>query len=153
MESPQLQYWARVRARTSSPLRRGAWYRVAELGPADVLLEVNHRMLRVPRAMMQVLPLRPPVWSVVPRPPGADLAPGRLGGHYAVCPRCCDRAPVRPGAVSMRCPGCGAAFAIAWSDAHWRAFEVLADRPEPGALARARATALRALAVAFKLDS
>jgi hypothetical protein len=40
-------------------------------------------------------------------------------------------------------------FAVAWSDSHWRTFEVRSGRPAPGTLARARASALRALATAF----
>src|SRR2546430_6380713 len=45
-----LEQWARVRARTNCQLRRGAWYRVVELAPLDVVLEVNRRPLRVPRS-------------------------------------------------------------------------------------------------------
>ena len=145
---PQPQYWARVRARTDSPLRRGAWYRVVELTAVEAVLDVNNRLLRMPRALLQIMPLRPPLWSVVPRSSnGTDRAAG--SGQYGVCPSCCNRAPLDASTPTMRCSRCGAVSAIAWSDSHWRAFEVLAGRPKPGTLARARATALRALAMAF----
>jgi hypothetical protein len=51
----------------------------------------------------------------------------------------------------MRCPRCGTASAIAWSDSPWRAFEVIGARPSASAIARARASALKALATAFGL--
>ncbi len=147
---PQVQYWARVRAGTDSPLRRGAWYRIEELTSVEAVLDVNHRLLRVPRTFLQILPLRPPMWSLVRRrPDGAPPAASDL--RYAVCPSCCDRSPLHDSAPTMRCPRCGAVFAIAWSDLPWRAFEVLSGQPEDGALARARAAALRALAAAFGL--
>ena len=53
-----VEQWARVRARTNCQLRRGAWYRVVELAPVEVVLEVNRRLLRVPRPFVQVLPIR-----------------------------------------------------------------------------------------------
>ncbi len=145
-----VQYWARVRAGMDCPLRRGAWYRVLELTSGDTVLEVNRRLLRVPRAFLQILPLRPPMWSLVRRRPD-DAVPADEDPKYAVCPSCCERRPVVDSASTMRCQRCGAVFAIAWSDSPWRAFEVLPGRPRAGALARARAVALRALATAFGL--
>src|SRR5205823_4230467 len=65
---PHVQYWARVRADQDCPLRRGAWYRVVELTPVEAIVDVNHRLLHIPRAFVQVLPLRPPTWTVVPGP-------------------------------------------------------------------------------------
>src|SRR5690242_17409045 len=124
----QVKYWARVRAGADTPLRRGAWYRVLELGALDAVLDVNHRLLRVPRTSLQILPLRPPLWSLVRRRP--DEAPvADTDARYAVCPSCCARSPVRGSAPTMRCTGCGSVFAIAWSDSPWRAFEVLPDGP------------------------
>lgn len=149
---PHVRYWARVRAGTESPLRRGAWYRVVELTPAEAVLDVNQRLLRCPRSFLQILPLRPPMWSLVRRRP-EDADPAATGQRYAVCPNCCDRRPVRDSAPTMRCPHCGSVFAIAWSDSSWRAFEVLSERPGDGVVARARAEALRALAAAFGLSS
>jgi len=145
---PQAQYWARVRARAECPLRRGAWYRVVDLTPVEAFVDVNHRLLHIPRAFVQVLPLRPPLWSVVPGPREGTDSP-RL---YGVCPSCCGRAPLRAKVRTMRCARCRGVFAVAWTDSHWRAFEVLSGRPTPVMLARARASALRALATAFGLS-
>jgi hypothetical protein len=146
----EVRYWARVRAGTDSPLRRGAWYRVVELTPVEAVLDVNQRLLRFARTSLQILPLRPPTWSLVRRRP--DEAPlDAAEPRYAVCPNCCARSPLHHSAPTLRCPRCGGVFAIAWSDSPWRAFEVLSGAPPRRALARARATALRALAAAFGL--
>ena len=147
---PHVQYWARVRAGMDCPLRRGAWYRVVQLAPRETTLDVNSRLLRVPRAYLQILPLRPPMWSLVSRRPD-EADPVAEDGKYAVCPNCCERSPLIDASPTMRCRRCGAVAAIAWSDSQWRAFEVLPGRPMRGALARARAVALRALAAAFGL--
>jgi len=130
---PQTQFWARVRARAECPLRRGAWYRVVDLTPVEAYLDVNHRLLHIPRAFVQVLPLRPPL-------------------VYGVCPSCCSRTPIGGKVRTLRCARCHGVFAVGWSDSPWRAFEVLAGRPTAGMLARARTTALRALATAFGLS-
>src|SRR5439155_716329 len=53
---PHVQYWARVRADQDCPLRQGAWYRVVELTPVEAIVDVNHRLLHIPRAFVQVLP-------------------------------------------------------------------------------------------------
>lgn len=150
---PQLPYWARMRTGADWPLRRGAWYRVVEFTPAEAVLDVNHRLLRVPRASVQILPLRPPMWSLVRRRPD-DAPPAPSDERYAVCPNCSARSPLDGSSRAMRCPRCGAAFVIAWSESPWRAFEVLPGRPPRAAmLARARAAALRALAAAADLLS
>ena len=141
----KLQYWARVRAGMDCPLRRGAWYRVVDLTPVEAFVDVNRRLLHIPRGFVQILPLRPPLWSVVPGP--GDAAGSERA--YGVCPSCSARARQPGSAPTMRCPRCGAVFAVAWSDSHWRAFEVRSRRPAPATLARARASALRALATAF----
>jgi hypothetical protein len=46
-------------------------------------------------------------------------------------------------AVAMRCAACGFAFVIAWSDAHWRLFELLSESPAARAIAKARDAAAR----------
>ena len=144
---PLAQYWARVRPKADCPLRRGAWYRVVEITPVEAIVDVNHRLLHIPRAFVQILPLRPPLWSVIPGP-GDTAGPGahRL---FAVCPSCCARAALHSQAPTLKCPRCGAVAAVAWSEGEWRAFEIRSSRPSRGMLARARASALRALATAF----
>jgi len=142
---PHIQQWARVRARTNCPLRRGAWYRVTRLTPLEAVLEVNQRPVRVPRPFLQVLPLRPRMWSVVPRPRDAVTLPDSWGPRYAVCPDCSARAALRGPSGGMPCPACGSVFPIAWSDSPWRVFEVLSDRPALTAMAKVRDAALRLL--------
>lgn len=122
---PDVQRWARVRARTHYPLRRGAWYSVAQLTPVEAVLQVNQRPLSVPRPFVQVVTIRPQMWSVVTRPREGDAPPPSWGARYGVCPGCSARAALQGAATSMPCPGCGATFPIAWSDSHWRIFEVL----------------------------
>src|SRR5438876_10914221 len=107
---PLVQYWARVRAGMDCPLRRGAWYRVVELSAGDTVLEVNSRLLRVPRAFLQILPLRLHMWSLVRR--RHDKAdPTSDDGRYAVCPRWCARRRVGDSAPTQRCRRCGAVSA------------------------------------------
>lgn len=148
---PQAQYWARVRPLADCPLRRGAWYRVVEITPVEAIVDVNHRLLHIPRGFVQILPLRPPLWSVVPGPRDDAGRPTASQRMYGVCPSCCARAPLQRSAATMRCPRCRAVFAVGWSDSDWGAFEVRSGPPTPGALARARVRALRALATAFGL--
>src|SRR5256712_10233498 len=116
----QVQQWARLRARATCPLRRGAWYRVVQLTDADAILDVNGRPLSVPRAFLQVLPIRPRMWSVVPRLRGAVTPPASWGPRYGVGPRCRARAPLHQGSAPMRCPPCALALVIWWSDSHLR---------------------------------
>lgn len=142
--------WARVRARTNAPLRRGAWYRVVRLNADKAVLEVNRQHLPFSRGMLQVLPIRPPTWSVVPTPPKSTYM---RGTRYGVCPSCTDRQRLDEGATVMRCRRCRGTFAIAWSDGMWRSFEVVwGDGAPPGdVLAKARAAAVEALQSAFRL--
>src|SRR5438105_11390327 len=42
--------WARLRSDASVPLRRGAWYRVLRVTASDAVLDVNKRVVNVPRA-------------------------------------------------------------------------------------------------------
>jgi hypothetical protein len=146
----QSHCWARVRARTNAPLRRGAWYRVVRLNAEHAVLEVNREHLAFTRGMLQVLPLRPPTWSVVPTPPNSAYVSGT---RYGVCPSCSDRQRLDEGAAVMRCRRCRGTFAIGWSDGMWRPFEVGAGKPAQGALAKARAAALEALKTALQLPN
>ena len=63
---PQTEHWARTRVRTCRELRRGAWYRVTRATPAEGVLEVNRRLVTIPRTFLQILPFRPQLWSVAP---------------------------------------------------------------------------------------
>lgn len=140
---PEAQHWARVTARTQCPLRRGAWYRVLSLTPQTAILEVNRQPLAVPRPFLQILPIRPEMWSVVSRPRDAVTAAKAWGTSYAVCPACSARVPLLGSPASLPCPGCNAVFRIAWSDSSWRIFEVPADASASNATTRTRAKRLR----------
>ncbi len=142
---PQPEQWARIRARAFPPLRRGGWYRVVQLTPTEVILDVNRRPLTVPRPFLQVLPIRPRMWSVVLRPRGSANPPQSWGPRYAVCPHCCARAPVSDRSTSMRCPACQMAFVIGWSDSHWRVFDLLSRSPAAQVIVKARDAALKVL--------
>jgi len=75
----------------------------------------------VPLELLQVVPARPQVWSVVPRPLDAVDMPLSWGNIYAVCPNCCARAPLGQRVPSMPCTRCGGEFEIAWSLDHYLA--------------------------------
>ncbi len=91
---PDVLQWARLKTGVSYPLRRGAWYQVVQVTQGVALLDVNHRSMTVPLELLQVVPARPQVWSVVPRPLDA---------------------------VDMPCTRCGGEFEIAWSLDHYLA--------------------------------
>src|SRR5256885_8395986 len=125
---PHVQYWARVRAGQDCPLRQGAWYRVVELTPVEAIVDVNHRLLHIPRAFVQVLPLRPPTWTVVPGP-DAGAAHADAGRKYGVGPSCCARARLDGPPPAMRGARCGALAAVPWSDPGWRTVRGPPGRP------------------------
>ena len=118
---PDILQWARLKTGVSYPLRRGAWYQVVQVTHGVALLDVNHRSMTVPLELLQVVPARPQVWSVVPRPLDAVDMPLSWGNIYAVCPNCCARAPLGQRVPSMPCTRCGGEFEIAWSLDHYLA--------------------------------
>jgi len=118
-----------------------------QLSPLEVTLDVNRRPLTVPRAFVQVLPVRPRMWSVVLRPRDSANPPRDWGPRYGVCPHCSARAPLSDRATSMRCPACQMAFVIGWSDSHWRVFDLLSRSPAAQAIVKARDAARKALKV------
>ena len=112
----EVQQWARVRAEVNCHVRRGAWLRVIRLTPVEAILEVNQRHLSVPREYLQIVPLRPRMWSVVERPRDAVDLPLSWGSRYAVCPHCSARTSLRQGLPRMRCGRCSGVFEIDWPD-------------------------------------
>src|SRR6185312_730127 len=70
MADPQ---WARLQSDVNCRLRRGAWYRVADLTSADAMLDVNREQVPVPRTSLKI----------VSSPPHA--AERRTADH-ALCP-------------------------------------------------------------------
>jgi len=108
----QNEHWARTRVRTCRDLRRGAWYRVARATPAEGVLEVNRRLVTVPRTFLQILPFRPQLWSVVPRVANAPQPPLSWGPSYGVCPQCSARASLGQHALKVSCPRCNGLFPV-----------------------------------------
>lgn len=113
---PDVPQWARVRGDVNCSVRRGAWYEVIRLTADEAILDVNQRPLSVARPLLQIVPVRPNRWSVVPRPQDAVNLPLSWGSRYAVCPGCRHRSPVKGAATELRCPRCAGVFAVAWDD-------------------------------------
>jgi len=129
---PHTEQWARTRVRTCRDLRRGAWYRVMRATPVEGVLEVNRRLVTVPRTFLQILPFRPQLWSVVPRIANAPQPPLSWGSAYGVCPQCSARAPLGQRALKASCPRCNGLFPVAWEDSGWCAFEMSGEKATAG---------------------
>lgn len=106
--------WARLQADLNVRLRRGAWYRVTQLGPLQAILEVCGHALQVPSAFLQVSEAPPRRWSVVPRPEDAKRVPRSWGDRYAVCPSCRERQPIAGRPRRMTCGRCHGEFEVGW---------------------------------------
>src|SRR5881397_559044 len=78
------KHWARLQADLNCKLRRGAWYRVRELGPLEAVVEVKGKALPVPCAFLKVVEVPPRRWTIVPRPHDAVRYPASWGTRYAV---------------------------------------------------------------------
>jgi len=110
--------WARLTADLNVRLRRGAWYRITQLGPLQAIVEVRGRSLEVPSAFLQVIDSPPRTWSVVARPSDAVRLPPRAwGDRYAVCPSCRGRQAIDGRPRTMACQRCGGEFKVAWAEA------------------------------------
>ncbi len=108
---PEAPQWARVRGEVNCHVRRGAWYEVLRVTPEDVIV-------RLERAALEIVPLRPRRWSVVARPRDSVDMPMSWGSRYVVCPGCCHRQSLLGEPAQLQCEMCGGVFAIAWDDAH-----------------------------------
>ena len=109
--------WARLQGDLNVRLRRGAWYRITQLGPLQAVVEVRGRSLAVPSAFLQVVDSPPRTWSVVTRPSDAVHLPRNFGDRYAVCPSCRARQAIGGRPRSMACQSCGGEFRVTWVDA------------------------------------
>jgi hypothetical protein len=113
--------WARLRQAGAQGLRRGAWYPVvSESGDSIVVLDVNKRMVPVPRSMLVMSPSRPARWTVVrwdETQRGAQRASeSALGLTYVVCPECRLRAALDPpDAAKLTCVQCAREYEVDWS--------------------------------------
>ena len=108
--------WARLQADLNIRLRRGAWYRITQLGPLQAVVEVRGRPLAVPSAFLQVVESPPRTWSVVARPSDAVRLP-REWDRYAVCPSCRARQAIDGRPRVMACQRCSGELRVTWSDA------------------------------------
>jgi hypothetical protein len=108
--------WARLQIDVNCPLRRGAWYRVADLTPVEAKLAVNRDQVRVPRTSVKLASSPPQSWSVVSRPRDAKGIAALWGDRYAVCPGCRNRAQLKGAPHDMRCPRCSKTFRVGWEE-------------------------------------
>jgi len=79
-----LEQWARIKPDLNYRLRRGAWYRVLRSNLTDAVVEVEHRDVTVPLAVLQVESARPDRWTVVSLPRDAVDIPFSWGSRYGV---------------------------------------------------------------------
>ena len=109
--------WARLQADLNCNLRRGAWYRLLNVGAFEAVVDVNRKPVPVVRAFLQISESPPRRWTVVATPShtGRPLPPD-VGSHYAVCPACRDRVALHGRPRRMLCRRCGVEFAVAWEE-------------------------------------
>ena len=110
--------FARLQADVDLKIRRGAWYRVLDLGDLEAVIEVNKRPMTVLRAWLEIQQRPPLRWTVVPRAQQGRKTPAELGVQYGVCPSCRSRAPLPKRAKELQCPRCKQAFAVNWGEGY-----------------------------------
>lgn len=113
---PEVPQWARVRGDVNFGARRGAWHEIVHLTTEAAVIQIGQRSVSIPRDSVQIVPVRPQRWSVVPRPSDSINMPMSWGSKYAVCSSCGDRAPLKGQPQEMRCGHCGGVFPVAWDD-------------------------------------
>ena len=107
--------WARLQADVNCNLRRGAWYRLIKAQGLAAVVDVKGTPVAVVRAFLQMSNSPPRKWTVVPRPRSVPRSL-EIGEHYAVCPSCRDRVPLRGRPRSMMCGRCSVEFAVDWEE-------------------------------------
>jgi hypothetical protein len=108
--------WARLQVDMNCRVRRGAWYRVAHLTPAEAKLDVNRQHVPVPRGSVKIVTTPPQSWTIVVRPRDAKSLPAQWGDKYAVCPGCRNRTQLKGAPQTMRCARCECTFRVAWEE-------------------------------------
>jgi hypothetical protein len=108
--------WARLQADLNLRLRRGAWYRITQLGALQTVVEVSGRSVPVPSAFLQIVETPPRRWTVVPRPSDAVRLPRSWGDCYAVCPKCRERQAIDGHPKRMQCARCKGRFDVGWNE-------------------------------------
>jgi len=109
-------YWGQLKGDENRGLRRGAWYRVVALTPAEAVLDVNRKQVPLERAALHVVSALPQAWTVVRRPSDAKGVAVEMGEHYGVCPSCRNRAPLKGNPPTARCARCAGLFRVAWDE-------------------------------------
>lgn len=110
--------WARLQANLNCNLRRGAWYRLIKDGGLEAVVDVRGKPVLVVKAFLQISNAPPRRWTVVPRPQDVPAHRVNAGGgsHYAVCPSCRDRVPLRGRPRRLLCQRCRIDFEVAWDE-------------------------------------
>lgn len=108
--------WARLQGDLNCRLRRGAWYRVAELTHAEATLQVNRAQVPVPRTSLKIVSAPPHCWTIVMRPRDAKSLPALWGDKYAVCPGCRNRTQLKGAPQTMRCARCDRTYRVGWEE-------------------------------------
>ena len=108
--------WARLQTDLNIELRRGAWYRIRQLGSLQAIIEVRGQQLEVPAPFIEVIEKPPRKWTVVPRPRDAVRLPAIWGDRYAVCPSCRERQPIVRRPRRMTCQRCRGDFQVGWKE-------------------------------------
>src|SRR5437879_13920019 len=106
--------WARLAEDANYGVRRGAWYRVAELTPSDAVVDVNRKPVALPRGSVKLRTAPPKAWSIVPRPRDARRLPDTRADKYAVCPSCRNPAALAGNPQVLRCARCNGIVRVAW---------------------------------------
>jgi hypothetical protein len=108
--------WARLQVDMNCRVRRGAWYRVADLTSGEARLDVNREQIPVPRASLKFVSTPPQSWTIVVRPNDAKHLPAQWGDKYAVCPGCRNRTQLKGAPQTKRCGRCECTFRVAWEE-------------------------------------
>ena len=109
--------FARLQADVDVKIRRGAWYRILDLGDLEATIEVNKRPVTVLRAMLEIQQRPPLRWTVVPQGTGGRKA-AKVSVDYGVCPSCRTRAPMPKKARELKCPRCKQEYEVNWGEAY-----------------------------------
>ena len=130
--------WARLKVEGPYPLRRGAWYRVTEFFPDEVVVDINRKPVTLPLSLLDLRGGLPRRWTIVPRPTNAVRLPERLGERYGVCPSCKSRAPLRGSPRMMPCPRCRGVFPVGWDEQYLHPNLTRRDAPHRSGHSRRR---------------
>src|SRR5438046_9163351 len=97
--------WARLAEDANYGVRRGAWYRVAELTPSDAVVDVNRKQVALPRGSVKLRTAPPKAWSIVPRPRDARRLPETWAAKNPGGPSARTRARSPETPKGLRCGG------------------------------------------------